>query len=220
MTSFVMSKHQMVVLFSLLSKRAIPIGFVDLLPVCNNDRIAIVRGFIENKILIPSDNKLNTDKNLEAYLEPIFTSEKVLILSYGISELGHLFNATFYTSKGSLVALLDLPDNMVQMVKFDNYSELDIFLPSLSQSREMNGEYINYVLFRRDTQTVHSAKKANGLVDVEELVADVSQTLAKQIFTTSLKDYQKLFANKAREVFDVFNQQPVAVHVNSCKYCM
>lgn len=150
MSSFIMTKSEVVVLFDLIGITSIPVGIRDFTEVSEAEYQRIVESFGENKLIDRQSKTFRPDKELERFILPIIKSKAIMIFNYGIDNTC-TFNASLYFAESGLVALLENNDGTIKFLTLDSIDDLLLFIPNVSclslVSAKNETPYISYSTF-------------------------------------------------------------------------
>ena len=201
MSSFIMSKSEVVVLFDLMLASSIPVGIKSLPQVDEFEYERIVDSFSSNRLIDKTSKTFKPDRGLEQFLLPVVTAKRIMLFSYGIDSTCS-FNASLYFAKRGLVALLDNTDGMIKFLTIDSVDDLLLFIPDINvPSAEGTKPYVSYVLFDIGSSIVHCTRidpEKNNARIVEgkrtpdtiplESACDVEVSIYKEMLHDKLKD--------------------------------
>ena len=207
MSSCIMQKAEVVVLFDLLCDAAIPISIKDLPKVSEFEHARITKAFVDGRLIDNAIDNIRFDKGFEPFLLPILKSEKVMLFNYGLNGKC-LFNATLYFSKCGAAAIFDTDADEVRFITIDSFDDLLLFIPKIPVYKHFTENdviHFSYIIFDENSTTVHCAKinsKKNIAAFAEEKKS-VSAEPVKTEFETDMAEYEKLFRGRLRGVYDV-----------------
>ncbi len=202
MKSFLTTKDEFTVLFSLLGERNIPTSLLNYNNISEKHKSAIIKNFAHKGLIKLLKNGIAFDKGLISFLGPIIKSEEVVMINYKYSDKAKS-NSTIYISNQSIVGLIDL-GNMVSYIKFENFREISLHLPLLNNSDELS--YLSYIIVNEDIQVSHCAiSKASNIVKVTEITSLSEKILEQKTKELDFKEYREFFIRKMEEIFNVFS---------------
>lgn len=207
MSSFIMSKLEVVVLFDLMGALSIPVGIKGLTEVDEVEYRRIIDSFLDNKLIDRECKDFRPDKGLERFLLPIVKAETIMIFNYGIDSTC-VFNATLYFAESGLVALLDNKDETIKFIILDSIDDLLLFIPDISMlgntSIEGTEQYISYVLLDKEISIVHCTR-----IDLEKGIARIAEGKKSKdaaplevMDETGIIEYRDMLYDKLKEVYN------------------
>lgn len=137
MSSFVMSKAEVIVLFDLLGLSSLPTGVRDLPEVGKYEYKCIVDKFVSHRLIDLARGYARPDIGLERFLFPMINTEVIMIFHYG-ADGSCSFNSTLYFAKNGLTAVLDMKD-AVKFLTISSSNDLLLFIPEISPDK-VNGK--------------------------------------------------------------------------------
>lgn len=209
MSSFIMSKSEVGVLFDLMGASSIPVGIVDFTEVSEAEYRQIVESFLDNKLIDSESKGFRPDKGLERFLLPIINNRVLMIFNYGIDGTC-TFNVSLYFAEGGLVALLENNEKTIKFLTLDSIDDLLLFIPDINAAGAILGGgaelYISYVLVDKVSSIVHCTR-----IDLEKDVARIVEgkrtmddaTPVEASMETKISEYREMLHNKLREVYNV-----------------
>lgn len=208
MSSFIMSKSEVGVLFDLMGASSIPVGIDDFTEVSEAEYQQIVESFLDNKLIDRESKGFRPDKGLERFLLPIIKNRVIMIFNYGIDGTC-TFNVSLYFAEVGLVALLENNDKTIKFLTLDSIDDLLLFIPDINSAGTIfdgGAElYISYVLVDKVSSIIHCTR-----IDLEKDVARIVEgkrtTDAAPIeasMETKVSEYREMLCNKLREVYNV-----------------
>lgn len=208
MSSFIMSKSEVGVLFDLMGASSIPVGIGDFTEVSEVEYRQIVKSFSDNKLIDRESKGFRPDKGLERFLLPIIKNRIIMIFNYGVGSTC-TFNASLYFAEGALVALLENNDETIKFLTFDSIDDLLLFIPDINVTGVIfdRGEevYISYVLIDKVSSIVHCTRidPKKGVARIVEGKRTMDPTPFEASMETEISEYKEMLYNKLREVYDV-----------------
>ncbi len=207
MSSFIMSKSEVVVLFDLMAASSIPVGIKDLPQVDEFEYERIVNSFSANRLIDKTSETFKLDKGLEQFLLPVVTAKKIMLFNYGIDGICS-FNASLYFSKRGSVAVLDNGDGTIKFLTIDSVDDLLIFIPDINKdvaSTEGTKPYISYILFDKMSSIVHCTR-----IDPEKNIAKIVEgkrtpdaVPLDSASEAKVSEYKEMLHDKLKEVYNV-----------------
>ncbi len=210
MSSFILSKPEVVVLFELMADSSIPVGIKDLPQVDVFEYERIVDSFSAIHLVDKTSQTFKPDKGLEKFLLPIVTAEKILLFNYG-KDSTCTFNTSIYFSRKGLVALLDHIDATIKFVTISSFDELLLYIPDLDEnivSVEGTELYISYLLFDKVSSIVHCTRidTKKNLARIVEGKRIPGEAPLESSSETEILEYKEMLYDKLKEVYDVVSR--------------
>lgn len=208
MSSFIMSKSEVSVLFDVMGASSIPVGIGDFEDVGEAEYRQIVESFLDNRLIDRESKYFRPDKGLERFILPVIKNKVIMIFNYGIGGTCR-FNASLYFAENGLTALLENNDGTIKFLTLDSIDDLLLFIPDINTAGTALGEaaelYISYVLIDKAESIVHCTR-----IDTEKdaaRIAEGKRTVGTAPLETSMEtkisEYREMLHNKLREVYHV-----------------
>lgn len=207
MSSFIMTKSEVVVLFDLLAASSIPVGIKDLPEVDKFEYERIVASFLANRLIDHTSETVKPDKGLEKFLLPMVTAKKIMLFNYGIGGTC-VFNTSLYFAKSGLVAMLDNVDGTIKFLTIDSVVDLLLFIPDIDvevTSEEGEEPYISYILLDNMSSIVHCTricieKKIARIVEGKRTSDPVPLEATAEV---EIHEYKEMLHDKFKELYHV-----------------
>lgn len=207
MSSFIMSKSEVGVLFNLIGVSSILVGIDDFPEVGEVEYQRIVESFFDNKLIDRESETFRPDKGLERFLLPIIKNKAIMIFNYGIDGTC-TFNASLYFAESGLVALLENSDETIKFLTLDSIDDLLLFIPDINTTGAISIEgtdpYISYVLLDKMSSIVHCtrANLEKGVARIVEGKKNRDVAPFEVTVETKISEYREMLYNKLREVYN------------------
>lgn len=207
MSSFIMSKPKVVVLFDLMGTSSIPVGIKDLPQVDEYEHERIVESFLTSYLIDKESETFRPDKGIEHFLLPIVKAERILLFNFGLDSTC-TFNASLYFSKTGLIAIIDNGDDTVKFLTINSVDDLLLFIPNIndiSDSVDCGETYISYLLFEKDSSIVHCTriyhkKNIAKIVEGKKIPHSAPVEAADEV---EISEYKEMLRDKLKEVYNV-----------------
>lgn len=206
MSSFLLSKAQLVVLFDCLldslGHLSLPVSIRDLPEVNPEERQQILSSFYASRLLDSQSPTFRPDRGLDPFLLPIVKTKTILLWNHGVDGVC-TFNASLYFSPVGVVALRDRGGNGVRFQTLDSVEDLLLFLsPDFAPTAKH--PYISYLRIEPESSVIHCAvfSPEGDSVHISEGkrgTADTSPVEASSVVTPAA--YQQLLKDKLQEVY-------------------
>lgn len=207
MSSLIMSKSEVVVLFDLMAFPSIPIGIRGLPQLDEFEYRRIVNSFSANRLLDKTSETIKPDKGLEQFLLPVVTALKIMLFNYGINGTCS-FNASLYFAKKGLVAVFDNGDGTIKFLTIDSVDDLLLFIPEVS-GNVTTGKgvepYISYILFDKTSSIIHCTRidTENQIARIVEGKRTLDSVPLESESVTEIAEYREKLHDKFKELYHV-----------------
>ncbi|MFZ2787974.1 MAG: hypothetical protein WAZ69_11570 [Trichococcus flocculiformis] len=207
MSSFIMSKQEVVVLFDLMGTSSIPVGIKDLPQVDGYEYESIVDSFSARRLIDRESETFRPDKGLEHFLLPVVKAKRILLFNYGVDGTC-TFNASLYFAKIGLVAIFDNGHDTVKFLTIDSVDDLLLFIPNINDITKFVDScetYISYLLFDKDSSIVHCTridhkKNIARIVEGKKTPHSAPVEAADEV---EISEYKEMLHDKLKEVHNV-----------------
>lgn len=208
MSSFIMSKSEVVVLLNLIGALSIPVGIKVLTEVDEMEYQRIVDSFLASGLIDKKGETVRPDKGLEQFLLPMVKAKAIMIFNYGVDN-SCTFNASLYFAESGLVALLENNNDTIKFLTLDSIDELLLFIPDITEtdgySSEESEQYISYVLLNERESIVHCTE-INLEKGIARIVEGKRRRNAAPLETeneTEILEYREMLHHKLKEIYNV-----------------
>lgn len=207
MSSFIMSKSEVVVLFDLMAFPLIPIGIRGLPQLDEFEYRRIVNSFSANRLIDKTSETIKPNKGLEQFLLPVVTALKIMLFNYGINGTCS-FNASLYFAKKGLVAVFDNGDGKIKFLTIDSIDDLLLFIPEVS-GNVTTGKgvepYISYILFDKMSSIIHCTRidTENQIARIVEGKRTLDSVPLESESVTEITEYREKLHDKFKELYHV-----------------